>query len=247
MARHKLSYITIARYKEIAKEDPRLPSDPATIYKGDYVNWLDYIGVSSRKNKYPTPAEACKATKVLMAKYKATYLTMGAYQLIYTKDDRLPANPITYYGLNSWYDFLGAEKPLEKYATYEEASKATIALFKKKNLKPSIQNYKEIYKEDERLPMWPNTVYDDFTDWYNYFGTQKKPAFFDTIEEAALAGIGYLISHNIKTSRRNYIHAYRTVTGLHSNPENYYPDFETWNDFIAMGRRLFSQQQQKAA
>ncbi|WP_339390032.1 integrase repeat-containing protein [Vibrio neptunius] len=71
------------------------------------------------------------------------------------------------------------------YKTINHASEASIGL--------GIQSqpeYKQRYKEDERLPSTPNQVYAaDWVDWFSFLD-KDKPSWYATYAEASEAAIG---------------------------------------------------------
>jgi superfamily II DNA or RNA helicase len=143
-------------YSENYKKDPRLCSLPSRYYK-DFPGWSNFLGKNAVGVKYSTWEEASVSVRNLGLTYKNYYDR-------YTEDPKLPRNPQQYYpnfpGFSIY--FYGKKKP-EKYATWEEASKA----IKKLKIDGRGREYRLRYKEDPKLPADLKRSYQDFPGWEN--------------------------------------------------------------------------------
>lgn len=153
-------------YRKRYKIDRKLPAVPEIFYKADFPGWVKFLGRTRRieKNFYASWEEAGRAAKKLGIK---TELDYGKK---HKKDPRLPATPSKFYkNFPDWYVFLGKEKK-NFYPTWQEASKAAIALGIK-----SITQYRDKgqYKKDTRLPIDPRSVYPDFPGWDKFLGKEE--------------------------------------------------------------------------
>jgi superfamily II DNA or RNA helicase len=124
-------------------------------------------------NFYPTWQEASQVACQLGVDSR------DAYAKLYLKDPRLPSSPRYTYRTDfpGWEVFLGKRKA-ERYETWQEASKAAIAL----GIKTPAE-YKERYIEDPRLPADPPS-YRGGPGWTVFLGGELKN-FYHTWEEVA--------------------------------------------------------------
>lgn len=111
----------------------------------------------------------------------------------------------------------------EFYPTWQEASKAAIAL--------GIRNKHEyenqmFYKKDSRLPSSPQQVYADFPGWIVFLGNQPKN-FYPTWQEASGAAIALGIKTQVEYRKR-----YKEDPRLPASPEQVYADFSVWKVFL---------------
>lgn len=157
--------------------DP-LPKDPfrASGSSFDFIfsnDLIDIIGLIRRISQplYETWQEASRVALSLGIEWQPQYL------LRYKEDPRLPSAPYKYYpDWPGWPTFFGrARRP---YDTWQDASEAAIDL----GLESEME-YKNLYKDDCRLPGAPNNFYSDFPDWYTFLGKQKVDL-YGTLEEA---------------------------------------------------------------
>lgn len=106
---HALGINSIYEYRESRHKDSKLPADPLQHYvELGWKDWYDFLG-TEKHQFYDTYVEAQTAVQALSAK------SQKEYQKRYRQDSRLPSNPEAAYskaGWESWYDFLGTEKPL---------------------------------------------------------------------------------------------------------------------------------------
>ncbi|WP_086480468.1 gamma-mobile-trio integrase GmtZ [Oceanospirillum sanctuarii] len=220
-AARALGFKTLPEYLRGYKQDPKLPVSPKKYYAEDWESWFDFLGTEKPEEKYATLAEASAAARALGFKTGAEYLRG------YKQDPKLPANPKRVYkeDWESWFDFLGTERPGEKYATLAEASAAAKALGFKTQAE-----YQRGYKQDPKLPANPERVYkEDWESWFDFLGTEKKYA---TLAEASAAAqlLGF-------KSQAGYLRGYKQDPKLPANPERVYKeDWESWFDFLGTER-----------
>ena len=204
-----LGIVSSGQYHKHYKEDSKLPCNPDTIYKSDWINWKRFL------NKYYCNLkQASKAAKALGIKY------FSQYKKLYKKDPKLPCSPHIIYKDNwvNWYRFLGNPEP-RFYECIEEASKASRAL----GISSGGQ-YKKRHKEDTKLPSSPDSYYkSDWKSWYEFLHTEK-PEHYKTIEEASKATIALGI-----TSRAQYAKCNYKDPKLPYTPERTYQ--KEWDDF----------------
>ncbi len=117
---------------------------------------------------YPTWKEAAEA---------ACELGVGSkdeYAKLYLKDPRLPSSPRYTYRTDfpGWEIFLG-KRTAERYETWQEASKAAIAL----GIKTPAE-YKERYTEDTKLPADPPS-YKEWPRWPVFLGGELRDLYPD--------------------------------------------------------------------
>ncbi len=153
-------------YSNRYKEDPRLPSEPASVYP-DFPNWGKFLGTGKVKERevYPTWQEASKVAKELGIKGgRREYFSR------YREDSKLPSNPPAVYpDFPDWGTFLGTGRisPLKKetYLTWQEASSAAISLGIRGQ-----RDYAVKYRADPKLHCRPFDFYHDFPGWDTFLG-----------------------------------------------------------------------------
>jgi superfamily II DNA or RNA helicase len=178
---------------------------------------VDLLEVLNRLNVefYPTWQEASKAAIGLGCK------TLRKYWEAYKEDSRLPSMPHVYYSdFPGWIVFLGGEKK-EFYPTWQEASKAAIAL----NIK-SGPDYRKRYSIDASLHSNPHVYYSDFPGWVIFLGGEKKE-FYPTWQEASKAAIDLNIKSGVE-----YLKKYKKDSKLPSDPINFYSNFPGFVVFL---------------
>lgn len=158
-----------SEYMELHKKDPRLPTQPQVVYAR--TGWKDwYVFLGNRKPEfYSEYALASDAAQRLGIS------TSIEYGQRYQEDPNLPSSPATVYkgaGWMDWYEFLGHAKP-EFYRTYKQARAAARSLEI-----ASSSDYKRRYKEDPKLPSWPNVAYatDGWVGWSGFLGSVTDPS-----------------------------------------------------------------------
>jgi superfamily II DNA or RNA helicase len=145
----KLGIRNFDEYMAKRELDPKLPASPHSFY-------LNFPGLVTFLEKYyRTWEEAGKAA------LKVGITSGEDYKKRYQNDPKLVSSPDSYYeDFPGWHKFLGKEKPVEKYTTWTEASKA----IKKLKIKTSTE-YRRRYKEDPKLPSDLAWTYKDFPGW----------------------------------------------------------------------------------
>ena len=216
-ATQALGITTIQEYKQLYREDPHLPCNPYRTYSADWQSWPQFLG-KKKKAFYATYTEAQLAVQALGITSKQEY------EQRHREDPHLPSNPHIVYSADwqSWPQFLGKEEKAF-YATYTEAQQAVQSLGI-----TTIQEYKQRYREDPRLPSDPYKVYSiDWQSWPKFSGKKKK-AFYATYTEAQLAVQALGI-----TSMQEYAQRYREDPRLHSAPNIFYSaDWHSWTEFL---------------
>jgi len=204
-------------YQKNYKCDPKLPSNPNRFYS-DFPGWRVFFGKEPYRKSiglYNTWKEASKATIALDVKSKIEY--KNNYKL----DPKLPSNPdASYLDFPGWLVFLGGELK-EYYSTWQEASKAAIALGVK-----GARDYMDNYKSDSKLPSTPNQFYSGFPGWTVFLGGELKE-FYSTWQEASKAAIALGIK-----SQMDYFSSYKTDPRLPSALDVYYSDFPGFTVFL---------------
>ncbi|MEN8252172.1 MAG: integrase repeat-containing protein [Patescibacteria group bacterium] len=109
------------------------------------------------------------------------------------------------------------------YGTWQRASEEALKI---EDIK-TINDYRKLYKENDRLPSNPDKFYEDFPSWIVFLGGKRK-FFYPTWEEASVAlqkikGIQNQIS---------YRKLYKEDERLPSNPDLVYRDFPSWTTFL---------------
>ncbi|MDK9762897.1 tyrosine-type recombinase/integrase [Vibrio sp. D420a] len=209
-------------YKQRYKEDERLPSSPYQVYAADWVDWFSFLD-KERRLLYSTYVEASEAAIGLGIQSFQEYLQR------YKEDERLPSNPYLIYAADwvDWFSFLDIEKRL-LYSTYAEAREAVIGLGIQ-----SYQEYKQRYKEDDRLPSHPKQHYAvDWVDWFSFLGKEKRP-WYSKYAEASEAAIGLGIQSQLEYSQR-----YKEDERLPSSPcQVYAAEWVDWFSFLDKEKR----------
>lgn len=208
----------IKDYFQNYSQDPKLPSNPHEKYT-DFPSWRVFFG-KEKRDYYLTWQEASMAAITLGIKSREYY------DQNYKHDPKLNSNPSMFYSdFPGWHVFLDKEKK-DYYLTWQEASKATIALGLK-----SYDDYHHNYNQNPKLPSDPSNKYSDFPGWYIFLGKEKMD-YYLTWQEASKA----TISLGIKT-----VDSYNKNRGqdkkLPSYPYGYYADFPGWQIFL--GKKQF--------
>ncbi|MDB5255176.1 MAG: integrase family protein [Candidatus Nomurabacteria bacterium] len=223
-ATRKIGILSSSQYGSLYKQDPLLPSSPATYYL-DFPDWDDFLG---RDKSYLTWQQASEAALRLGIK------NLNEYKMIYTRDPLLPSSPHTFYkDFPSQPEFFGREKPLF-YQTWQEASQASMRLGAS-----SKTEHKSLFKKDSRLPGSPDRFYEDFPGWYVFFG-KEKPNNYPTWQEASKAArkLGIL-------SSTQYELLYKKDPRLPLKLDRSYKDFPGWDKFFK--REIFYPTWQEAS
>ncbi|WP_434939398.1 gamma-mobile-trio integrase GmtZ [Shewanella sp. HL-SH8] len=220
-ATQALGITSQANYNQRYREDPRLPSRPNATYSADWQSWPQFLGTADKF--YPTLAAAQQATQAL------GITSQQNYRQRYREDPRLPSRPNATYSADwqSWPQFLRTADKF--YPTLAAAQQATQALGI-----TSQANYQQRYREDPRLPSWPNATYSaDWQSWSQFLGTADK--FYPTLAAAQQATQALGI-----TSQQNYNQRYREDPRLPSTPNaTYYADWQSWPQFLGTADKFY--------
>lgn len=224
-ATRRLGLSNWAEYSTGYREDPRLPAKPSKFYEREWENGYAYFGTAAREKKYKTIEKASRVAIALGIK------TDREYARRYKEDSRLPALPADYYKKywKNWYAFLGKSQRVEKYVTLGEALEAT----RKLSIKTRVEYYRR-YKEDLRLPHYPEAKYkDDWDGWYSYLGTTKAPEKYKTLADASIAArrLGF-------KNEREYIAGFHQDPRLRAYPSKLYDEWESMAVFLGQTTRL---------
>jgi hypothetical protein len=151
IASSRLGITTSEEYKKFYSSDPLLPSNPDQYY-AEWKGFPDFFDGSFER--YSTYAEAKKAAKSIGA------TTALEYKKLCSMDPKLPVCPEKLYAdWQSWRDYLPNSSKF--YQTLQEAMDAVQRLGIN-----SQTEYKGRYKEDDKLPSNPYTIYLD--EWLGY-------------------------------------------------------------------------------
>ncbi len=121
-------------YNKHYKLDPRLPARPDKYYSEEWSGWSDFFGFQ-KKRLYETVEEASQKAKDLGLD------TYEMYKAKRHKDPMLPSEPVKYYGLTSYKNFIGF-----RFFNLEETRKYCID----KNI-TNITKYKSIAQNEPQL------------------------------------------------------------------------------------------------
>ena len=220
-AARRFAFSSSYQYEKGYKKDPRLPSQPLQVYKEDWVDWYEFLGCEPPEDKYQTYPEAAKAAK------KIGFKGLTEYGEGYHQDSKLPARPDNFYNDDwvDWYDYLGNERPSDKYLTYQEARKAAQSYGFK-----GLEDYKHKYECDLKLPANPNQYYpEDWVDWFDYLGNERpKDSKYRTYKEARKVARAFGFSGLIE-----YGNNYHQDSKLPARPDNFYKDdWVDWYDYL---------------
>jgi hypothetical protein len=213
VATNKMGITSIAEYKQNYQRDPLLHSNPNSYYP----NWNGFPDFFDRHvERYARYAQAKDAVKVLGA------TTPKEYRARLNQDVKLPVSPETFYGdWPGWKDFLSNAVNSKFYSSLEEASQAVNRLGIN-----SQGEYKQRYREDEKLPSNPNAVYaDDWRGDAHFYGRTKErySNYAEAKEATVLIGAYTSIEYRAKCS---------VDPMLPTWPEEVYEDWEGWHDFL---------------
>jgi superfamily II DNA or RNA helicase len=205
----ELGITSMRDYYQKYLEDSNLPSYPQRLY-GDFPGWPVFLGGVAKAEIYTTWQEASRSAIALGIKSQQEYYKE------HQKDPRLPADLYS-----SYSDFPGMRVFLgtESYGTWQESSKAAIAL----GIKSQAEYWKR-YKEDPRLLATPHKRYPDFPGYRVMLGGSEK---FGTWQEASVVAIAMGIKSSSEYKKR-----YAENPRLVGSPAWSYPDFPGWHKFL---------------
>ena len=192
-------------------EDPRLPSDPYSYYRGEWESWPVFLGKPKKPAFY-----SYEEAQTVVAKMGIT--GVNDYRARRKEDPRLPSQPERSYKdqWKSWPVFLG--KP--SFYTYAQA-KAVVAEMGI----TGVNDYRARRKEDPRLPSNPHVYYrDEWKSWPVFLG---KPSFYTYAQaKAVVAEMGI-------TGVNDYLARRKEDPRLYSDPRSYYRDeWKSWPVFL---------------
>jgi superfamily II DNA or RNA helicase len=225
-------------YRQVYRQDPKLPNSPDVIYSDAWVSWYDFLGKEAPIEPYPTLKEAREAVQDL----KPVPTSQPEYRQVYRQDPMLPSRPNRTYSDEwvSWYGFLGKEAPIEPYPTLKEAREAVQDL----NPVPTTRReYQQVYKQDPKLPNRPNRTYsDEWVSWPDFLGKEDPIEPYPTLKEAREAVQDL---NPVPTTNSEYKRGYKQDSKLRSHPDQTYSDeWVSWPDFL--GTALWSYKKAKS-
>lgn len=162
-AARRLGLYSRKEYRERYKEDPLLPAEPSVFYKGEWVDWHDFILPEKCKDL----AEAKFVVKVL------AIANSREYRERYKNYSCLPANPDRVFSAEwkDWFDFCDIPVPY----SYDELR----ALVVEGGVRGQMDyNRFVIARKDPRMPRDPQTVYS--AEWISWFSFVDKAEPFKT-------------------------------------------------------------------
>jgi hypothetical protein len=225
-AAQKLKILSSSEYNKRYREDPRLPSNPANLYKDVWQGLPHYLGKSPKTALYETYTQAQHATQELKI------LNSSEYNKRYPEDPRLPSNPVNLYkeDWQDWPHYLGKPPKIALYETYIQAQHAAQKL---KILSSS--EYNKRHREDPRLPSKPQIFYkQDWQDWPHYLGKLPKIALYETYTQAQHAAQKLKILRPSEYNKR-----YREDPQLPSHPQIYYKDdWQNWPHYLGKSPKI---------
>jgi len=174
---------------------------------------------------YPTWQEASMALRKLgPCKSKAEYRKK------YKEDPRLPSVPENEYP-NYPGDsmFLRGENKIEKYSTWQKASKAAQRL----GIRTSTE-YVRHFKKDPRLVRLPSVSYPDFPGYPIFLGRKKRPPIYKNLIQAQTAArrLGF-------KSVGQYKDGYKKDPRLPCAPDKRYNNFPGWTSFLGTRKNFY--------
>ncbi|MCG8905607.1 VPA1269 family protein [Pseudomonas sp. DP-17] len=228
MARREARQLGVATrlsYLNKAAGDARFPLSPEKLYEDGWNGWRDYLGVENFQGKYNSYSEARDAVRKFGLQSNVEY--KSECRIL---DSRLPASPERFYfdDWKGWRDYLGGNR--RGFYTLEEAIGAVARLGIR-----GISQYKVRYREDERLPSNPHTVY--AAEWKGYphfFGRPEKVAKYESLTQASEAAraLGF-------TTKTAYLEGYHADPMLPANPNVFYSDYWRvwgWEKFLGVDK-----------
>ena len=198
-------------YRRQYKRDPRLPAAPHEFYQDQaFPGYLVFFGGEKRPDVdyYSTWQEAAAAAQ------KLSIRTGLEYRARFKEDPRLYSSPwISYRDFPGFGKFL---KKREKYATWQEASKAALNL----GIRTYAQ-YKRRFREDPLLRSDVRT-YDEFPGFKIFLDHT-----YSSWQEAAVATQKLGIKRTADYTKR-----FKEDPKLPAAPWVYYPDYPGWQQFL---------------
>ena len=213
---------TWPEYKKRYKEDPKLPSDPASFYGETYRGFTEYSG-QTKSDRYATMAEASAAAVRMEMKSSMDYRAR------FHQNPFLPSDPPAYFSgeWKNWAFFLKVDNAPRagkgKYDTYE----SFVVAVRNLNITSQVE-YKARYKEDSKLPGHPHAIYKkDWISWPEVFGVSPYLKRCSTWEEAKVVAAPYRF-----TTRAEYQDGCSADDRLPKYPTVRHKDFPGWLTFL---------------
>lgn len=155
------------------KRPAEVPAQPEKYYKDDYVSWRHFIAAGQtvfEKEGYAIYQFTTPTFKELRSQVRARGIASKEAFVKCAKQGDLgpliPSNIESYYEeeFTTWDAFLA---PKRRYMCYEEA-KAYVATL---NIRTSYQwsAFCKAGLRPESIPAWPNSFYDEFVSWRDFF------------------------------------------------------------------------------
>lgn len=210
-------------YKKRRFEDPRLPHDPSTYYRG-FPGFPVFLGVGIAS--YATYKEASEAA------IRLGIINSDYYGRRRNQDPKLPASPVSLYAKEwmGWPHFLRVAPKRDKFRRAREGFYPTYAEFKRALKVLHITGQSEYYLrriEDSMLPPNPSSFYDaDWEGWGVAVGS-RRAAHCSTWQEAKAVALPYRF-----TSTKEYVAGYRVDPRLPSDIIKKYPDCPSYTEFL---------------
>lgn len=215
VAARKLGFKSSSEYFAGYWVDPNLPQSPHLQYRQVWISWMYFLGVQK--------VECYKDIEVASrAAIRLGILNSTDYVARYRENPRLPARPDKSYKGKwvSWEAFLGR---VGKYKCLEDAQRAARGL----GIRTSIE-YATRYRKDVRLPSGPDTYYSE--EWISW------PVFLGDLRYATLDQVSEVTKALGITTRKQYKAGRLTDPKLPARPENVYPDWPGWPEFLNKAR-----------
>jgi hypothetical protein len=210
-------------YKKRRFEDPRLPHDPSTYYRG-FPGFPVFLGVGVAS--YKTYEEASEAAISLGIFNRDSYVRRRKL------DPKLPSSPVILYS-NDWKGWPNFLKVAPKLSSFQRANKGCYATYEEfkhavKVLSITGQNdYNLRFTEDPMLPPDPSRFYDaDWEGWGKAFGSRRS-VHCSTWQEARAVALPYRF-----TSITEYLAGYGVDPRLPSDIIKKYPDCPSYTEFL---------------
>lgn len=197
-----------------AEEDPKLPKDPSKTYGDDWRGWDEFLG---HVPHYKSVAEATAAVRHLGIKTKGEYLAR------FREDAMLPRCPDIIYKdewpAAGWRTFIAGEY----YPTMQAAAAAARALGI-----TMLKDWKHLAHLDPKLPLTPQEVYKEFTNWKSFILPENLGSFEDAKFAVRLLGIKNSVEYKEKQT---------LYPCLPSDPSRVYrTEWTDWYDFCDIVR-----------
>jgi superfamily II DNA or RNA helicase len=207
-------------YLKRYKEDPRLPSNPDVVYRGEWLGRIHFLTGKKPIHPYNYLLQAMESVKRLKIVSRDHYIAS------YKQDPRLPSNPQMVYASEwkDWPHFLGKTR-INFYPTMAQAMKVV-----KRRKVISRSKYRETAQIDRRLPLRPDKVYSSkWRGWPHYLSRKSSlELFYPTMAQAMKA-----VKRLGVTRAEDYPLLYKRDKRLHSSPAKFYTSaWKSWPHFL---------------